>query len=96
MYQPLFWQDALIAVQTGKPHKSQQREDCEKRLMAKGLLSTERIDKNNMLISKIAAKESIPWQGQQVVLDEHAILGVLNNLQDTVRRIDELFSPPGE
>ena len=41
--------------------------------MAKGLLSTERIDKNNMLISKIAAKESIPWQGQQVVLDEHAI-----------------------
>ena len=42
VYQPLFWQDALIAVQTGKPHKSQQREDCEKRLMAKGLLSTNR------------------------------------------------------
>ena len=30
VYQPLFWQDSLIAVQTGKPHKSQQREDCKK------------------------------------------------------------------
>lgn len=44
-YQPLFWQDALIACQTGKPHKSRQREDYEKGMIAKGLLSTERIKK---------------------------------------------------
>jgi hypothetical protein len=95
-YQPLFWQDALIAFQTGKPHKSQRREDYEKRIIAKGLVSTERINNNNILMSKIAARESLPWQGQQVVLDEDAIRGILDNVQETAARIDRLFSSAGK
>lgn len=96
VYQPLFWQDALFAVQTGKPHKSRQREDYEKKMIARGLATTERINKNDMLVSKIAARESIPWQDQQVVLEENAIQGILSNLQESLRRVDELFSHAGE
>ncbi|MFH0826063.1 MAG: hypothetical protein V2B18_25195 [Pseudomonadota bacterium] len=90
-YQPLLWQDALIAFQTGKPHKSRQREDYEKRMIAKGLIPAERINKNNSLLSRIAAREPVPWQGQQVVLDEDAIRGTLNSIQETATRIDGLF-----
>lgn len=96
VYQPLFWQDALIAFQTGSPHKSRRRADYEKRMIAKGLISAERVRKNDILISKVAAHEPIAWKGQEVLLNEELIRYVLNTIQETAARVDGLFPSPGK
>jgi len=91
-YQPLFWQDALFSLQTGYPHKSLLRDKYEKSMIVKGLISTERITGNDALMDKIAAREYVSRDGQQVLFDEEKVQDILKNIEETARRVDVLFS----
>lgn len=94
VYQPLFWQDALKSLESGQPCKSPQREDCEKRMLKKGIMTIDRIRTNDELIAKIAAREAVTRDGQSLVFKEDMIEPILANVQEAANRVDQLFTPP--
>jgi len=94
VYQPVFWQDALESLRTGQPYKSVQREDYEKNLLAKGMITIERIRANDVTMAKIAAREAITRDGQSIVFNEDMIEPMLATIQQVVKRVDQLFTPP--
>lgn len=91
-YQPRFWKDVLVSLQTGRPHKSRQRDEYEKSMIAKGLISTERVTNNDALLVKIAVRERVSRDGQQILFDEEKVQDILKSIEETARRVDVLFS----
>jgi len=61
-------------------------------MIVKGLISTERITGNDALMDKIAAREYVSRDGQQVLFDEEKVQDILKNIEETARRVDVLFS----
>lgn len=92
IYHRYFYEDALWALKTGRPFKSLQREEYEKDLLSRGEITEWRIQENETLIAKIAAKEAIPFGGTTIVLSEDIVNEILAGLEDAGRRIDALFS----
>jgi hypothetical protein len=93
VYYPLFWQDALASLRNGRPIKSAQRQNYEKKMLAQRLITKEAIAANDSRISMIAQRKPITNQGKSVVLNEQAIQASLSNVQQTARRINQLFAP---
>jgi hypothetical protein len=102
IYQRYFWEDALWAVENGRPLKSLQREKCEKRLLQLdiGGVIEWRIRQNELVMEKIAQREAITYEGTTVVLDKQIIEWILNNIGAMVSRedrdLDKLFTPPSQ
>jgi|GEM_PF-4057801 len=93
-YHCLFWRDALISVRNGQPFKSKERAQCEKIMLEIGMVSKQRIVKNNAMIAKIARQEPISRGDGQIVFDEKAITAVLSNVEGVGRRLKLLFTRP--
>lgn len=93
IYQRYFFEDALWALKTGRPFKSNEREDYEKILIKNGVLSEWRVKESESLIAAIAKKEPIPSQDGQVILDEEAIKNILSNLNSALKRVETLLTP---
>lgn len=94
VYNRLLYEDAMWALKTGRPFKSIQREQYEKRLLALGLITEWRIRENESLIAKIAAREPVAYQGTTIVFNEDLVKGILDNIDKVMRRVDSLFSRP--
>jgi len=73
-YQKAFYEDALISYRTGKSFESIKR----KKLNTK--LENTRIEKNKLLMIKIANQEPISFNGKEIVLDEEKIKSILKNI----------------
>jgi hypothetical protein len=73
-YQRAFYQDALISYRTGKPFESEERKKLDENI------GQDRIEKNALLMEKIANKTAVPYNGTEVIIDEEIITGVLENL----------------
>jgi len=73
-YQKAFYEDALKAINTGEVFQSVERKELSKNLNEK------RIQLNEDLMTKIAKKESIPYNGEEIIMDKEIINGVLDNL----------------
>ena len=73
-YQRAFYEDALISVRTGNPFES------EKRKVLSTKLEKDRFEKNELLMINIANKTPIPYNNDEIVLDEEIIKRILENL----------------
>lgn len=95
-YWRLFYEDALIAVQRGKPVQSPEREKFEKDIVNRGVVSQGFISQNDLLMGKIASGQAISSAdgGPSVTLDEGSIRMILASLDDATKRLDKLFTPP--
>jgi hypothetical protein len=91
-YQKLFYEDALQAVKTGRPFKSMERENLEKKMLSEKTITEFRIEENEKTIEKIAARLPIATNGTEVLLNSDAIKNILANLNASMKRLDELFS----
>lgn len=73
-YQRTFYEDALISFRTGKPFESKKRKELNTKL------EDDRVEKNTLLMIKIANKTPIPYNGEEIVLDEEIIKSILENI----------------
>jgi hypothetical protein len=73
-YQRAFYEDAMISVRTGKPFES------KKRKVLSTKLEKDRMEKNELLMINIANKTPIPYNNEEIVLDEEIIKRILENL----------------
>lgn len=94
-YQELFWEDAAVALQTGKPFKSPERERVEKELLKEEFANEDEFAENDAMIADIAA-------GKPVLLADD-VIGVMTAelIEATIaaaprRRaaLEELLTPP--
>lgn len=76
-YQRSFYEDALISFRTRKPFESKKRKELNKKL------NIDRIEKNALLMEKIANQTPVPYHEGEIVFDEEMIIGVLENLDAT-------------
>ena len=74
LYLKTFYEDALISVKTGKPFESVKRKDLNTKL------DEVRLEKNESLMIKIANKEPIPYNNEEIVLNEVIINRIIKNL----------------
>ncbi|MFH1115405.1 MAG: hypothetical protein V1792_15970 [Pseudomonadota bacterium] len=95
VYYPMFWQDALDSLRHRRPYKSAQRQEYEKELLARRLITADKIKANDALIAGIASGQPVDRQGKRIVLNEQAIQASLKNVQDTAKRVDWLFTQGG-
>ncbi|MFF3024445.1 hypothetical protein ACFVRR_17615 [Gottfriedia sp. NPDC057948] len=62
-------------------------------MLGKGLITQERLDKNQQLLKKIANGEPVPGQdGKEVVLDEVHIRYIAGGFSKIMLNIDMLFT----
>lgn len=73
-YQKAFYEDALISLRTGQEYESEDRNRLGKKL------SDERKLKNSELMARISKKQTIEFQGENIVFDEDIIEYILNNI----------------
>jgi len=73
-YQKAFYEDALISYRKGKSFESEKRKKLNKKL------ENTRIEKNKLLMIKIANQEPISFNGEEIVLDEEKIKSILKNI----------------
>jgi hypothetical protein len=94
-YQELFWEDAAVALRTGKPFKSPERERLEKELLKEEFANQDAFAENDAMIADIAA-------GKPVLIADD-VMGVMTaelieaTIADAPRRraaLDELLTPP--
>ena len=74
-YMRIFYEDALISLQTGRPYESEKRKELNTKLNA------DRVDKNLGIMKNIANKKPIPYNGQEIIIDETIIKTILRNLE---------------
>jgi len=91
-YMRYFYEDALWALSTGRPFKSNQRESYEEYLLNLDVITKWRIEQNEKMIEKIAYNESIKSDGGEVLYDENLIKEILGNLEKASERFDHLFT----
>lgn len=92
--QKYFYEDAICAVTSGKPTKSVKREQYEKALLAKGIITESRVNQNEEIIRKIAEMQPISVDGNEIIMTEDILKTVLGSLDATSRRVDHLFTKP--
>jgi hypothetical protein len=94
-YQELFWEDAAVALQTGKPLKSPERERVEKELLKEESANEDEFAENDAMIADIAARRPV------LLADD--VMGVMTaelieaTIADAPRRraaLEELLTPP--
>ena len=78
---------------TVAPSSRPQRQNYEKKMLSQRLITKKVIAANDSRISMIAQRKPITNQGKSVVLNEQAIQASLSNVQQTARRINQLFAP---
>ena len=89
-----FFEDAVWAIQIGRPFKSAAREQSEKTLARLKVITEWQIRQNEETIAKIACKEPLRHGQTPVVLTEEMIWEVLNKLDDMGDRLYRLYTPP--
>jgi len=89
-YQKAFYEDALISLRTGKPFESIKRKELNVKL------EEERMEKNKLLMIKIANKTPILFNGVEIIFDEEIIKIILKNLNAVFisfeKNLDILYS----
>jgi len=90
-YYKEFWEDARLAVKEGRAFKSLERSSIEEKFLSSGAIHKWRIEENDRTIEKIANKQPIGIQGQQVILSEDDIVETLNNVDDQINRLQDLY-----
>lgn len=93
-YQKLFWEDAMTAYKTGRPFKSNEREQLELKLVNLAVLTTFRVKANEDLIESIAVRQSIDTPNGPMLFTEVEITSTLANIENAMKRLDRLFTPP--
>lgn len=73
-YQKEFYEDALISLRSGKSFESKKRKELNSNL------DKVRVEKNELLMMKIANKSPVPYNGREIVLDEEIIKRILENI----------------
>jgi hypothetical protein len=90
-YMKVFFQDAITSIQQGNIFIS------EKRKILNNDLSPERLAANEEMLSKIIKGESIPFRGEEIILDEEYINAILENLEYAMNlsmyNLEILYSP---
>lgn len=92
--QQYIWEDALIAWRVGRPTKSVQREQHEKKLVATGFIPEWRVRENEKLIEQIAARQAVQFGEGKVLVSEEYIRAALSELDVAISRLDQLLTPP--
>jgi outer membrane protein assembly factor BamE (lipoprotein component of BamABCDE complex) len=91
-YKLYFYEDCLASLQLGSYVKSDQRIHYEAYLKDLGGIDEEKLKVNDELIHRIAAKLPIPYNEEQGIVIDQAILEVLiANQMKTNLRIDHIF-----
>lgn len=93
-YQKLFWEDAMTAFQTGRPFKSNEREQLEKKLQEAQLMTNFRVQQNDDFIEKVAKREPINAPQGTAFITDVEIRNTLDNIEAITQRINRLFTPP--
>ncbi|MDP3697139.1 MAG: hypothetical protein Q8R55_03855 [Candidatus Taylorbacteria bacterium] len=91
-YQKLFFTDALRAVTSGVPVKSQERLSLEKEALSRGLMTHERIATNDKTMNLIANNQPvIGSDGKQASFTVYSIYNTLNNISSITVRLKSLL-----
>lgn len=93
----LFWEDALQAVATGRLVRSPARGRLEQALIAQGYLVPQRVEANDAMMRRIAAREPIPTNhGVEMLMDDAMIARVLESQdeRETAAALDRLLFVP--
>lgn len=93
-YMRLFFQDALESYRSGQPVKSRARAEYEQAILARGIIGQSRIEANDMMMKKIAARELVVDGEREVMFDEETITAALENVDNSLRALDILFTDP--
>lgn len=94
-YQALFWSDAKLALQTGEPVKSHEREALEQELLDDGWLFDHEVERNDRMMAAIANRR--PMDGSNnaaLIMTEEGIDEVLGRIGSVEASIEELFTHP--
>jgi len=94
VYGQMYWEEALLAFQSGVKQRSKERVEYEKDAIARELGSQSQFDANQENLDGIAAGNPIMVQGQLMVVDEELILAALRNIEGAAARVDLLFTRP--
>ena len=89
-YQRVFFDDALLSLRSGTSVKSKERSDYESELLKRGLITKERLQKNDADMYAIA--NSQPMIGSVSVLTIDDINQTINNINTIGARFQSLFS----
>lgn len=92
IYMKYFWEDALAALESGKPEKNPTRARYEERLLELGVLTQEKVKENEENIMKIAFREPLVSEGRGYVVTKQGIEYVLSSLNAAAERVSRLFS----
>jgi len=91
-YQKLFFTDALQAVTSGTPVKSDERLNFETKALSLGVITTDRIKTNDEEMQLIATHQPIKGSdGKQVIFTADNINSTLNNIDSVTARLKSLF-----
>ncbi|MFA5794008.1 MAG: tetratricopeptide repeat protein [Candidatus Brocadiia bacterium] len=93
-YQKYFWEDALQSLKNSSPYKSKDRGNYEDYLLKNKLANAERIKRNNDLMQLIVDRVPVSFSPteQKIVVTEEMAKTLLNNLDGSTRRLDNLFN----
>lgn len=91
-YQGLFYTDALRAVSSGVPVKSDDRLNLEKEALSRGLITAERIKLNDEEMNLIANHQAVVGSdGKQIVFTADIIKSTMKNIGLVTDRIISLL-----
>lgn len=77
-YQKAFYEDALISLKKGQVFQSLKRKELEEKL------TEERIIKNKKLLENISKGKTIPYNGENIIINEEIIENILNNIDSSI------------
>jgi hypothetical protein len=96
-YQELFWEDAAVALATGLPYKSSERERLELDLVEEDLAGEELLASNDATIADIAAGEPVFLGGDtMMVVTAEEIEQTIAAAPARRAALDELLAPPDD
>jgi tetratricopeptide (TPR) repeat protein len=94
-YMRLFYNDALVSIESKKPFKSIQRTETESKF---NLTYRELFNKNDSLMIEIAKENQVFYEGRDVLFTKELVLKVIENLDHMFElleyNINSLYIPP--
>ncbi|PEL13290.1 hypothetical protein [Bacillus sp. AFS017336] len=89
-----FYEDAIISLNSKEPFISNKRKDHESIMLGEGLITQEKLNKNQQILEKIAKREpvSVPGNDGEFVLDEIQMQVIASRYNRAVFNIEDLFT----
>jgi len=85
-YGKYFWMDAMMSYTQGRVYLSNELLVMEEEMIKSGVITQSKIDNNHNMLKKIALKQKIVIDGQEVIFNADAIQASIDNSDGAIKR----------